>query len=90
VLVLSQYVEELRGRAAGRWRRGRRLLKDRIAEVDRFVGRCGAWAKAARSDQGRGPHVGRRERDDPLDTLTPRERGGLGLTRGRTNRAIAD
>ena len=34
--------------------------------------------------------LGRRERDDPLDTLTPREREVLSLmAEGRTNRAIA-
>jgi DNA-binding NarL/FixJ family response regulator len=35
--------------------------------------------------------LGRRERDEPLDELTPREREVLGLmAEGRTNRAIAE
>src|SRR4051812_23863916 len=95
VLVLSQYVEEryavelLSDGAEGVGY----LLKDRIAEIDRFTdaverGGEGGWVLV--------PEVvahmlGRRERDEPMQDLTPREREVLGLmAEGRTNRAIAN
>ena len=95
VLVLSQFAEEryaldLVGddpTAVGY------LLKDRVADF-------AAFAEAVRRVAARGtvldPTVvatmlGRRRRDDPLDSLTPREREVLELmAEGRTNRGIAD
>ena len=68
------------------------LLKDRIADVDRFVD---AVRRVGDGGSVLDPEVvahmlGRRERDGPLDTLTEREREVLGLmAEGRTNRAIA-
>ena len=94
VLILSQYVEEryvMARREDGTEGVGY-LLKDRIAEVDRFVE---AVRRVGEGGSVLDPEVvahmlGRRERDDPLDTLTPREREVLSLmAEGRTNRAIA-
>jgi len=94
ILILSQYVEEryaIELLADGAEGVGY-LLKDRIAEVDRFVE---AVRRVGEGGSVLDPEVvahmlGRRERDDPLDTLTPREREVLSLmAEGRTNRAIA-
>ena len=94
VLVLSQYIEEgyaldLVGEGSGGVGY---LLKDRVADVDRF-------AESVRQVAGGGsaldPEVvagllGRRRRDDPLEEITPREREVLELmAEGRSNRAIA-
>ncbi|HEU0019994.1 MAG TPA: response regulator transcription factor [Thermoleophilaceae bacterium] len=94
VLVLSQYVEEgyaldLAGEGAGGVGY---LLKDRVADVERF-------AESVRQVAGGGsaldPEVvagllGRRRRNDPLEEITPREREVLELmAEGRSNRAIA-
>jgi DNA-binding NarL/FixJ family response regulator len=95
VLVLSQYVEEeyavelLEDRADGVGY----LLKDRVAEVERFIE---AVRRVAAGGSALDPEVvsqllGRRRRDDPLETLTPRERQVLELmAEGRTNHAIAE
>jgi DNA-binding NarL/FixJ family response regulator len=95
VLVLSQYVEEgyamelLGDSAEGVGY----LLKDRIADVDRFLD---AVRRVAEGGSALDPEVvshmlGRRRREDPLDELTPREREVLGLmAEGRSNHAIAE
>ncbi len=95
VLVLSQYVEEgyalelLADDAEGVGY----LLKDRVAEVDRFID---AVRRVADGGSALDPEVvsqllGRRRREDPLAELTPREREVLGLmAEGRTNQAIAE
>ena len=94
VLVLSQYVEQLYARELLSSREGSvgYLLKDRIADVGRFV-------DAVRQVAGGGtvldPEVvstllSRQEADAPLARLTAREREVLGLmAEGRSNAAIA-
>ncbi|MDO8212758.1 response regulator transcription factor [Conexibacter sp. CPCC 206217] len=94
VLVLSQYVEEgyaqelISGGAAGVGY----LLKDRVADVERFVdavGRVGDGGSAL-DPEVVAQLLGRRRRDDPLEALTPREREVLGhMAEGRSNSAIA-
>jgi DNA-binding NarL/FixJ family response regulator/class 3 adenylate cyclase len=95
VLVLSQYVEtgyalEL---VAGSAEGVGYLLKDRVADVDEFVG---AVRRVAEGGSALDPDVvsllvGRRRGDDPLADLTPREREVLGLmAEGRSNQAIAE
>ena len=94
VLVLSQYVEEsyaleLVGDAAGGVGY---LLKDRVADVERFVD---AVKRVAEGGSALDPEVvsqlvGRARREDPLQELTPREREVLELmAEGRSNTAIA-
>jgi DNA-binding NarL/FixJ family response regulator len=95
VLVLSQYVEEgyalelVGDRAEGTGY----LLKDRVADVDRFVD---AVRRVGDGGSALDPEVvatllGRRRRDDPLDVLTEREREVLALmAEGRSNNAIAE
>lgn len=95
VLVLSQYVEEryaselLADDASGLGY----LLKDRVADVHRFVD---AVRRVARGGSALDPEVvalllGRSSSADPLATLTPREREVLGLmAEGRSNVAIAE
>ena len=95
VLVLSQYVEEgyamdlLADSAEGVGY----LLKDRVADVERFVD---AVRRVADGGSALDPEVvsqmlGRRRAEDPLDELTPREREVLGLmAEGRSNHAIAE
>ena len=95
VLVLSQYVEE--GYALDLVGDGEGgvgyLLKDRVADVDRFVesvrrvGEGGSVLDPEVISQ----LVGRRRRDDPLEALSPREREVLELmAEGRSNAAIAE
>jgi DNA-binding NarL/FixJ family response regulator len=94
VLVLSQYVEEdyamdlLAGSAEGVGY----ILKDRVADIDRFLD---AIRRVADGGSALDPEVvsrmlGRRRAADPLEELTPREREVLTLmAEGRSNRAIA-
>ena len=95
VLVLSQYVEEgyaldLVGDSAGGVGY---LLKDRVADVDRFMD---AVRRVADGGSALDPEVvsqlvGRARRDDPLESVTPRERAVLELmAEGRSNHAIAE
>ena len=95
VLVLSQYVEESyaqRLMSSGTEGVGY-LLKDRVADIDRFVD---GVRRVAEGGSVLDPEVvsqmlGRRRPDGPLQTLTPREREVLELmAEGQTNRAIAD
>jgi len=93
VLVVSQYAEEhyvtqlLQDGAEGVGY----LLKERIADVDRFVD---SVRRVADGGSALDPEIvalmmGRRE-GGPLDSLTDREREVLGLmAEGRTNRGIA-
>ena len=95
VLVLSQYIEE--GYALDLITQGGGgvgyLLKDRVADVDRFLD---AVRRVAGGGSALDPEVvaqllGRRRRDDPLEAVTPREREVLELmAEGRSNAAIAD
>jgi len=94
VLVLSQYVEETYARelladdAAGIGY----LLKDRVSDIDALadaVRRVGAGGSALDPEVVSGM-LGRQRQDDPLESLTPREREVLGLmAEGRSNSAIA-
>lgn len=95
VLVLSQYIEEsyaidlLSGGAEGVGY----LLKDRVADLDRF---SDAVRRVAEGGSALDPEVvsqmlGRRRRDDPLSAITPREREVLEqMAEGRSNGAIAE
>jgi DNA-binding NarL/FixJ family response regulator len=95
VLVLSQYVEEgyaldLVSESAGGVGY---LLKDRVADVDRFIDsvRRVADGGSALDPEVVSQLVGRARRDDPLQELTPREREVLELmAEGRSNNAIAE
>jgi DNA-binding NarL/FixJ family response regulator len=95
VLVLSQYVEEgyaldLVGDSAGGVGY---LLKDRVADVERFVDSVKRVADggSALDPEVVSQLVGRARRDDPLAELTPREREVLELmAEGRSNNAIAE
>jgi DNA-binding NarL/FixJ family response regulator len=95
VLVLSQYVEEayaLELFAEGADGLGY-LLKDRVADLDRFVEsvrRVGEGGSAL-DPEVVGRLLGRRRREDPLGPLSPREREVLGLmAEGRSNSGIAE
>ncbi|OUC81226.1 response regulator transcription factor [Streptosporangium minutum] len=93
MLILSQYVEvsyaddllaDARG-AVGY------LLKDRVVDVDDFMGglRTVAAGGTVFDPQVVAQLMVRRRRDDPLALLTPREREVLGLmAEGRSNPAI--
>ena len=95
VLVLSQYVEEryaaelLGENASGVGY----LLKDRVGDVARFLE---AVRRVADGGAVLDPSVvsrmlGRKQSDDPLEDLTPREREVLALmAEGRSNRGIAE
>ena len=95
VLVLSQYVEEgyaldLVGESAGGVGY---LLKDRVADVERFVD---SVRRVADGGSAVDPTIvsqllARRRDSDPLDGITPREREVLELmAEGRSNNAIAE
>jgi DNA-binding NarL/FixJ family response regulator len=95
VLVLSQYVEEayaLELLSQSTESTGY-LLKDRVADVDSFTD---AVRRVAGGGSALDPEVvalllGRRRREDPLQSITPREREVLGLmAEGRSNAAIAE
>jgi DNA-binding NarL/FixJ family response regulator len=94
VLVLSQYVEpsyalELLAESA---EGVGYLLKDRVSDLEEFAG---AVRRVAEGGSALDPAVvsqlvGRTRRNDPLDTLTPREKEVLGLmAEGRSNAGIA-
>jgi DNA-binding NarL/FixJ family response regulator len=95
VLVLSQYVEPdyamelIADDAEGVGY----LLKDRVSDVDEFTS---AVQRVAEGGSALDPAivtqlVGRRRGDDPLTTLTPREREVLELmAEGRSNQSIAE
>jgi DNA-binding NarL/FixJ family response regulator len=94
VLVLSQYINEsyavelLQGSAEGIGY----LLKDRVSDVSAFTD---ALRRVGEGGSALDPEVvssllGRRRANDPLDSLTPREREVLGhMAEGRSNAAIA-
>ncbi|WP_432834622.1 response regulator [Dactylosporangium sp. CA-092794] len=94
ILVLSQYVEvsyadDLLADRAGAVGY---LLKDRVADVADFLDAVRRVAKGATvlDPEVVGQLLVRRRRDDPLRSLTPREREVLGLmAEGRSNTAIA-
>jgi DNA-binding NarL/FixJ family response regulator len=95
VLVLSQYVDEtyalelLQDSTEGIGY----LLKDRVADVEAFTDavRRVAGGGSALDPEVVGLLLGRRQRDDPLAVLTPREREVLGLmAEGRSNAGMAD
>ena len=94
VLVLSQYVEEAYALdlLSESTERTGYLLKDRVSDVDTFTD---AVRRVANGGSALDPEVvalllGRRRREDPLESLTAREREVLGLmAEGRSNAAIA-
>lgn len=95
ILILSQYVEEhyvMRLLEDGTEGVGY-LLKDRIAEVDRFVD---AVRRVASGGSVLDPEVvaqmlGRRRTEGPLQSLTPRERDVLeAMAEGLGNKGIAE
>jgi DNA-binding NarL/FixJ family response regulator len=95
VLVLSQVVEEAYALelVAENAEGVGYLLKDRVADLDRFAD---AVRRVAEGGSALDPEVvaqllGRRRRDDPLRELTPRESEVIELmAEGRSNHAIAD
>src|SRR3954454_2400810 len=94
VLVLSQYVEVSYAEDLLADRAGAvgYLLKDRVSEVADFLDGMQRVATGATvlDPEVVGQLLVRRRRDDPLRSLTPREREVLGLmAEGRSNTAIA-
>jgi DNA-binding NarL/FixJ family response regulator len=95
VLVLSQYVEDEYAREllATDAEGVGYLLKDRVADVADFVE---AVHRVGDGGTALDPEVvaqlfGRHQRDQAMETLTPREREVLGLmAEGRSNRAISE
>ena len=93
VMVLSQYVEQLYARellASGIGAVGY-LLKDRVSDVAEFVdGVRRVAAGGTVLDPEVVATVMARQREEPLERLTPREQEVLGLmAEGRSNAAIA-
>lgn len=94
VLVLSQYVEQLYARellASGEGAVGY-LLKDRVADTGEFID---SVRRVAAGGTVLDPEVVaalmNRQRSEPVDRLSPREREVLELmAQGRSNQAIAD
>jgi DNA-binding NarL/FixJ family response regulator len=94
ILVLSQYVEQLYARELLSDRLGGvgYLLKDRVSNVGQFVD---AVRRVAAGGTAMDPEVisallARKSADEPMTTLTPREREVLELmAEGRSNSAIA-
>ncbi|TDD01903.1 response regulator transcription factor [Nonomuraea deserti] len=94
VLILSQYVEQLYARELLSDQAGAvgYLLKDRIGDVEQFVEavRRVAAGGTAMDSEVIGQLLTRRERDEPLGRLTPREHEVLALmAEGLSNAAIA-
>ena len=95
ILVLSQYIEE--GYANDLLGDGTEgvgyLLKDRVADVDRFVDavRRVAGGGSALDPEVVAHLVGRRRDDDPIAQLSDREREVLAaMAEGQSNSAIAE
>ena len=94
ILVLSQYVERLYATELLADRAGGvgYLLKDRVSDLDTFID---AIERVAAGGSALDPEVVaqlmvRNRGDDPLTTLTPRERDVLAaMAEGRTNLGIA-
>jgi DNA-binding NarL/FixJ family response regulator len=95
ILVLSQYVEAEYASdllESGTGSVGY-LLKDRVAEVSSFIEGVQQVAQGGTvlDPEVINQLVAHRRRDDPVGTLTPREREVLSLmAEGKTNAAIAD
>src|ERR1700722_6718445 len=93
VLVLSQYYEEryaldlIGERAEGVGY----LLKERVGDVDSFIDAVNrAGGGSALDPEVVGRMLGRRQRDQPLDRLSPRERDVLAaMAEGKSNHGIA-
>ncbi|WP_433515756.1 response regulator [Nonomuraea sp. CA-143628] len=94
VLILSQYVEQLYARELLSDHSGGvgYLLKDRIGDVEQFVDsvRRVAAGGTAMDSEVISQLLIRRERDEPLGDLTPKEREVLAMmAEGMSNAAIA-
>jgi DNA-binding NarL/FixJ family response regulator len=94
VLILSQYVEQLYARELLSDHSGGvgYLLKDRIGDVEQFVDsvRRVAAGGTAMDSEVISQLLIRRERDEPLGELTPKEREVLSMmAEGMSNAAIA-
>ena len=94
VLVLSQYVEkEYAAELLAEDAKGvGYLLKDRVADIDRFIDtvRRVADGGSALDPEVVSQMLARRRSDGPLDELTPREREVLAMmAEGRSNHSIA-
>jgi len=94
VLVLSQYYEEQYAQdLIGEHAEGvGYLLKERVGDVESFID---AVTRVARGGSALDPEIvgrmlGRRQRDGPLDRLSPRERDVLAaMAEGKSNHGVA-